>query len=81
MDVDQGMVPHLHVENLGIDLMPGSIIQMGRFDSERWEVHCGWFSFSGNRKINGWYVQSLSDPTKLKPIQETDLHDIYLVGR
>lgn len=71
----------LVVEPLGIELHPDDVIQMGRFDSERWKVGFGWFAFGGNRRMCGWYAQSMGDASKIKPIQETDLLDIYLVGR
>lgn len=71
----------IEVKPLGIELRPGDMVQLGRFASERWRVGFGWFSFGGNRRICGWYVQSEDDATKVKPVQETDLMDIYLVGR
>ena len=71
----------LDVPNLNMSLHPGDLVRMGRFSSEEWKVGYGWFSFGGNRRICGWFVQSESDTTRIKPIQETDLHDIYMIGR
>ena len=71
----------LEIPGLDFVLHPGDHIRIGRFSSEEWKVGYGWFAFGGNRKICGWFAQSESDTTRIKPIQETDLHDIYMVGR
>lgn len=58
---------------------PGSIVVLGRFSTVRWKVGYGWFKFGGNRAICGWSLTQVNDPTQVKPIQETDLYDIYLI--
>lgn len=60
-------------------IKPGDIVILGRFSTYRWIVKFGWFSFGGNRKICGWYVEGESDNTTIKPIQDIDLYDIYFV--
>jgi len=58
---------------------PDDVILLSRFSSIKWVVGFGWFSYEGNRKICGWYLTQLDKPEIIKPIQETDLYDIYLV--
>lgn len=60
-------------------IFPDNIIVLGRFSSTKWRVGYGWFSYEGNRKIYGWYLTQLSNPKIIKPIQETDLYDVYVV--
>ena len=57
----------------------GDVIVLGRFESERWCVCFGWYSYDGNRKICGWYLKSLIDSNRVKSIQDTDLYDIYVI--
>lgn len=67
-------VPELH-----LSLVPGSKIRLSRFDTELWLLSHGWFVFSGNRAICGWYLTSMEDSNKIRPLQLTDLNDIYMV--
>lgn len=67
----------LKLPNLKVCIYPGNVVVLGRFSSIKWKVGFGWFSYEGNRKICGWYLTQLEDPNKIKPIQETDLYDIY----
>lgn len=59
-------------------IRPGYKVKLGRFDTTVWIVGFGWYSTSGNRPCCGWYLTS--EQGKLtKPLQMTDLDDIYLV--
>lgn len=69
----------LELPNKSLYIYPGNIITLGRFETEKWRVCFGWFSYDGNRKICGWYLQNLMNPCKFKPIQETDLFDVFVV--
>lgn len=62
-------------------LRPGDHIKLGRFDHETWVVSYGWYSWGGNRPVLGWYLVSLDRDNTLKPLQQTDLIDIYLIER
>ena len=69
----------LPVPNLQISLHPGDIVKLQRFSSELWVVNYGWFSFGGNKPMNGWYLVSKTHNTRIKPINLSDLDDIYQV--
>lgn len=71
----------IYIEIPGSDtkLYPGYKIKLNRFDSDIWTVHYGWYDFSGNRPIMGWYLTNDSDSNSVKPIQKIDLYDIYVV--
>lgn len=59
-------------------IRPGYKVKLGRFDETVWIVGFGWYSTAGNRPCCGWYLTS--EQGKLtKPLQMTDLDDIYLV--
>lgn len=60
-------------------IYPNNVVILQRFSTVRWRVHFGWFSYEGNRKICGWYLQRIDHPHDIKPIQESDLSDIYVV--
>ena len=74
----------LPVPNSEICLRPGYKVRLGRFESDIWIVSYGWYTWGGNRPVCGWYLtgnKPLSvgfDPC-IKPLQLTDLDDIYLV--
>lgn len=75
-----------HCHKIGLPLpggkrciYPGNIIILGRFSSIKWKVGFGWFSYEGNRQICGWYLSQVDNRNIIKPIQETDLYDIYVV--
>lgn len=59
-------------------ISPGCKVRLGRFSDDTWTVNFGWFSFSGNRPMCGWYFTS-DDGEKVKPILLTDLDDIYMI--
>lgn len=69
----------LYLPNTNICLHHGDVIQIGRFNSEKWIVNFGWYPFEGNRDICGWYVCSMTSG-KIKPIFKTDLMDCYAIS-
>jgi hypothetical protein len=69
----------LCIPGSSIRINPGNVVVLGRFSSIRWKVGFGWFSYDGNRKICGWYLTQVDDNTVIKPVQETDLYDIYIL--
>ena len=70
---------HLSLPDHKTCVYPGNVIVFHRFDTQRWVVDYGWFAFGGNRKICGWYCYQQQDKTKVKPIEDIDLYDIYIV--
>lgn len=56
----------------------GNVIKIGRFNSDRWTVCFGWYSWGGNRPVCGWYVERESD-REIKPLYQTDLDDCYMI--
>lgn len=72
----------LQVPNTDVFLCPGDFVKLGRFDDVLWEVDHGWFSFGGNRPWCGWYLKSnVNGDYVEKPIQLTDLDDVYVVKK
>ena len=69
----------LEIPEFHITLFNGSKVKLGRFDSTLWLVSFGWYSWGGNREVCGWYLTNCADPRDVKPLQKTDLDDIYLV--
>ena len=69
----------VQVPQLGLTLFDGCKIKLGRFDSEIWSLHHGWYSWGGNRPFCGWYLLSEDNHSIIKPLQMTDLDDIYLI--
>lgn len=57
----------------------GCKVRLGRFTKTLWEVKFGWVSYGGNRKFCMWYLQNLKDAYEIKPLQDTDLNDIYFI--
>ena len=62
-------------------LVPGVKVKLHRFDNTIWIVCFGWYAWGGNRKVCGWYLVDTSNPDKLKPLQDTDIIDIYMIDR
>ena len=58
---------------------PNNKIKLGRFKDELWEIQYGWYSFGGNRPTLGWYLTSMNDDSRVKPLHLSDLDDIYLL--
>ena len=69
----------LRLPNKNLCIYPDDIVILGRFSTVRWKVGFGWFSYEGNRKICGWYLTNLENRKIVKPVQETDLDDIYTI--
>lgn len=68
------MIPNTH--NV---IHPGDIVKINRFDDEKWIVGCGWYSCNGNKPTNGWYLTSKELAGRIKPLNRSDLDDIYLI--
>lgn len=81
MDNTSYMTPDtgLTLDNLGVTIYPRNKVVLGRFSTVSWVVSFGWYSYEGNREIYGWYLYKEKDPSIIKPIQKTDLYDIYVV--
>lgn len=69
----------LEIPEFHIVIRPGSWVRLGRFESTVWVVAHGWYSWGGNREVCGWYLIQKNKPDNIKPLQKTDLDDIYLV--
>lgn len=69
----------IEIPEFRITLRPGSKVKLGRFDTTVWILAHGWYSWGGNRAVCGWYLTNMTNPKDLKPLQKTDLDDIYLV--
>lgn len=69
----------LATPNSSCVIYPGNKVKLGRFSSETWLVQFGWYSWGGNRPVCGWYLTRIEPPNEVKPLQLTDLDDIYLV--
>ena len=74
------------VENVMIEipdtemvLTPGCKIRIGRFSTEMWVLHHGWYAWGGNRPQCGWFMSNLDNPVLIKPLYKTDLSEIYFV--
>lgn len=68
----------LQIPNTSTYLNNGCIVRLGRFEKERWFLRYGWYSWGHNRPFCGWYLESKENKT-VKPLQLTDLDDIYEV--
>lgn len=60
-------------------IRPGCRIRLGRFSTTTWMVAHDWYSWGGNRPVFGYFLVNTEDSTQIKPLQLTDLQDIYLV--
>lgn len=69
----------INIPECGICLRPGMKIKIGRFSNTIWRLDHGWFSFSGNRPICGWFLTDMTDNQNVRPLQKSDLADIYSV--
>lgn len=38
----------------------------------------GWYTWGGNRPVCGWYLTNI-ESSDIKPLQLTDLDDIYVI--
>lgn len=71
----------IRIPETNICLKPGCFIRIGRFSKILWLLQYGWFEFSNNREICGWYLINDKDPHDVRPLQRNDLIDIYTVER
>ncbi len=78
ISVPNTFCPVLSIPGLCLELYPGQHVKLNRFSDTLWVVCYGWYSWGGNRKVCGWYLVSCVDQT-IKPVQDTDLDDIYLI--
>ena len=60
-------------------IRPGTTVVFNRFDTQRWVIDYGWYSAGGNRKVCGWYCYQECNRKNVKPVEEIDLYDIYLI--
>ena len=70
---------HLDIPHSDKCVTPECKVKLGRFKSEYWIVQFGWYTWGGNRPVCGWYLVKDSDSTIVKPLQSTDLIDIYII--
>lgn len=68
----------LIVPEFDITLTVGDNVKLGRFDTDMWTVKYGWYSWGGNRPVCGWYLVGTISQV-VKPLQYTDLEDIYII--
>ena len=68
----------LIIPDYDITLHEGDTVRLGRFDTETWLVHYGWYAWGGNRPVCGWFLSNTLSQA-VKPLQYTDLEDIYLI--
>jgi len=71
----------IRIPDRDIELTPGCRVRLGRFDSTVWELSHGWYSWGGNRPVCGWFLSDICDTSIVKPLQLTDLDDIYFVEK
>lgn len=71
----------LFIPDFNIVLRPGCKVKLGRFESTTWQLTHGWYTWGGNRPVCGWYLFDLEDVRNIKPLEQPDLDDIYLVAR
>lgn len=71
---------YLEIPNSTCQIPENSVVRLNRFNSEEWRLLHGWYTWGGNRPVCGWYVVSLTDPNRVKPIQLPDLYDIYMIS-
>lgn len=57
----------------------GCVLKLNRFKDIVWKLNYGWFTYSKNHLICGWYLVDKADTNNIKPFQLNDFDDIYLV--
>lgn len=60
-------------------ITPGCRVKLGRFETSTWVVLHDWYTWGGNRPVCGWHLFNLDNPSEIKPLQKTDLDDIYII--
>lgn len=68
----------LSAPDIDIHLYQGDHIRIGRFNHDTWLVSYGWYTWGGNRPVCGWYLTNI-ESSDIKPLQLTDLDDIYVI--
>lgn len=68
----------LSVPDADMCLHQGDHIRLGRFNHDVWLVSYGWYAWGGNRPVCGWYLINI-ESSDIKPLQLTDLDDIYVI--
>ena len=68
----------LIIPEFDITLTVNDTVKLGRFDSTSWVVNYGWYAWGGNRPVCGWYLTNTIS-REIKPLQYTDLEDIYII--
>lgn len=68
----------LQVPDCDCCIKPNNIVKLGRFDRKCWKVGYGWYTWGGNRPVCGWYLVD-AESKEIKPLQLTDLDDIYVI--
>lgn len=66
------------IPDAGICIRAGDVVKLGRFDRQQWIVRYDWYACNGNRPVLGWFLQN-KETQSIKPLQLTDLDDIYFV--
>lgn len=69
----------LPVPGTNLCIRPGNIVKLGRFETTRWLVSHGWYTWGGNRPFCGWYMKNIDNDNEIKPLQLNDLDDIYII--
>lgn len=70
---------YLSIPDSNIVIPEGAVIRLSRFEAEDWRVLHGWYTWGGNRPFCGWYMVSLSDPERVKPVQLSDMYDVVII--
>ena len=71
----------LEIPDKCMKIFEGSKVRLGRFETQVWVLHHGWYTCNGNRPHCGWYFVNLDNPSMIKPVSLPDLYDIYLVEK
>lgn len=69
----------IQIPDIHMYLGENNIVKLHRFDTEQWIIKYGWYAWGGNRPVCGWYLVNTSDSSIIKPLQKTDIDDIYLI--
>lgn len=69
----------LEIPEFKMTLFDGSRVRLGRFENVIWVVRYGWYTWGGNRPVCGWYLINSENCCDIKPLQKTDLDDIYSI--
>lgn len=70
--------PYLSIPHMDTKLERGYKVKLGRFQTALWQVEHGWYSCGGNRPVCGWHLINVTTD-EVKPLQLSDLDDIYVI--